>query len=124
MPLYGSNIQAGFPSPADDYIEDKIDLNKQLIKNPSATYFVKVSGDSMLDANIREGDILVVDKSLKPINNRIVIAAVDGELTVKRLKKVGHKVALVAENNKYSEIKMTNQELIIWGVVTYIIHKA
>ena len=94
LPLYSSKVPAGFPSPADDHMEGKLDLNTHLVKHPTATFFVKASGDSMIGAGIHDGDILVVDRSLEPRQSRIVIAAVDGQLTVKRLKKKGKKIYL------------------------------
>jgi DNA polymerase V len=87
IPLFSSKISAGFPSPADDYIESQLDLNQHLITNPCATFFLKVSGDSMIEAGISEGDLLIVDKSLTPAHGKVVIAAYNGELTVKRLYK-------------------------------------
>src|SRR6056300_150258 len=124
LPIYSNKVPAGFPSPADDHIEGKLDLNTHLIKHPSATFFVKATGDSMIGAGIHEGDILVVDRSLEPRNGKIIIAAVDGSLTVKRLVKNGKSTMLSPENNKYEPIKLTeNNDIIIWGVVTNVIHK-
>ena len=124
LPIYSNKVTAGFPSPADDHIEGKLDLNTHLIKHPSATFFVKATGDSMIGAGIHEGDILVVDRSLEPRNGKIIIAAVDGSLTVKRLVKNGKSTMLSPENNKYKPIKLTeNNDIIIWGVVTNVIHK-
>lgn len=124
LPLYSSSVQAGFPSPADDYVEGKLDLNEYLVKNPVATFFVRVSGESMINAGIYPDDILVVDKSITPINNKIVIAALDGYLTVKRLiiNKKGN--FLMPENDKFSPIEISNNmDMIIWGVVTSVLHK-
>ena len=124
LPLFASKVAAGFPSPADDFMDTKLDLNTHLIKHPSATFFVKATGDSMIGAGIHEGDILVVDRSLEPRNGKIIIAAVDGSLTVKRLVKNGKNTMLSPENNKYKPIKLTeNNDIIIWGVVTNVIHK-
>ena len=123
LPLYTSSVQAGFPSPADDYLEEKLDLNKYLIKHPSATFFVKVTGDSMIKAGIHSGDILIVDRSIEPKNNKIVIAAIDGELTVKRLSYKPDGNYLQPENDNYSPIKIDeHNDLTIWGVVTNVLH--
>ena len=123
FPLFISSIKAGFPSPADDYIEKNLDLNEYLIKHPSATFFLKVEGESMIDAGIHSGDILIVDRSLEPKNNKIIIAALDGELTVKRIKKTKNKLFLVPENNQYLPIEITNEmDFSIWGIVIYVIH--
>lgn len=124
IPIFASNIAAGFPSPADDYIEDAIDLNKHLVEHPSATFFVRVKGSSMEGAGINDGDVLIVDRSLKAKSKSIIVAIVDGELTVKRLKESAKKVFLVPENSNYSEVEITSDRFEIWGVVTYIIHKA
>ena len=129
IPLYLESIKAGFPSPADDYIEKRLDLNKFLIKNPPATFFVKVEGNSMEMANIYKGDILIIDKSLTPKNNDIIIANINGEFTVKRLKIKDNDIYLMAEShsfkNTFSEIKIDpTWDFDIFGVVTYIIHKA
>ncbi|MBD3425896.1 MAG: translesion error-prone DNA polymerase V autoproteolytic subunit [Candidatus Omnitrophica bacterium] len=123
MPLYTSHISAGFPSPADDYIEKRLNLNDLVIKNPASTFFVRVSGDSMQDAGINHGDILVVDRSRTPGNSSIVIAVLNGELTVKRIRKTRKKLYLVPENEEYSEIEITGEEeFVVWGVVTNVIH--
>lgn len=125
LPLFISKVPAGFPSPAEDYIEKYLDLNELLIKHPSATYFVKVSGNSMIEAGIHDGDILIVDRALEPKNNDIVIAIVDGELTVKRLVIKDNKIYLYPENSNYKPIEIDSEErdLLIWGIATYVIHK-
>ena len=124
LPLYSSKVPAGFPSPADDHMEGKLDLNTHLVKHPTATFFVKASGDSMLGAGIHDGDILVVDRSLEPRTGKVVIAAVDGQLTVKRLQKKGSKTFLVPENKKFRSIELNeSNDVKIWGVVTNVIHK-
>jgi len=123
-PLYSHSISAGFPSPADDYIEDRLDLNELLIENKAATFFLRVKGDSMINAGIHHGDIIVVDRSLQPVHRAIVVAVVDGELTVKRLIIFGRTTELHAENPKYAPIRLQEgQELIIWGVVTSSVHQ-
>lgn len=123
LPLYHNLISAGFPSPADDELEDKLDLNELLIKHPSATFFLKVSGSSMVKAGIHHNDILIVDRSLEPANGKVVIASVNGELTVKRLRIDGKKVQLVAENEAYAPIDINEEaDFRIWGVVTNVVH--
>ena len=123
IPLYSSAIPAGFPSPADDHIEAMLDLNQHLIHNPSATFMVRAIGDSMIGAGIHSGDILIVDRSITPSTDKIVIAAVDGELTVKRLHLEKRTMQLVSENPKYRTIYVTEQQdTVIWGVVTNVIH--
>lgn len=122
IPLYLSKVQAGFPSPAEDYMESKLDLNKYLVNRPASTFFVRATGDSMIEAGIREGDILVVDRSLEAVNNKIVIAVVEGEFTVKKYKLYDKVPYLVPENNKYPKIKLGN-DAEIWGIVTAVIHK-
>ena len=124
LPLYSSKVQAGFPSPADDYIERKLDLNTHLIAHPAATFFVTAAGDSMKNANIQTGDMLIVDRSLEATHGKIVIAAVNGELTVKRLSRQHGLVKLLAENPDYEPIDITDDlDLVIWGVVTHVIHQ-
>lgn len=125
LPLLLSEVIAGFPSPADDYIDKKIDLNEQLISNKAATFLVRAYGDSMLDANIKPGDILVVDRSIDARHNSIIIAILNGELTVKRLKQQNGRLFLAPENPEYPLLEITEDiSFEVWGVVTYIIHKA
>lgn len=122
-PLFLSGVSAGFPSPADDYLDRKLDLNEHLVKNPAATFFVRVAGDSMTGAGINDNDILVVDRSLEPNTNNIVIAVVNGELTVKRLIKKQGNWRLVAENHNYPDLEINEETpLEIWGVATFAIH--
>ena len=124
IPLYGNKVAAGFPSPADDYLEEKIDINQYLIRHPASTFLVRASGESMINAGIFPNDILVVDKSLKAENGKVVIAAIDGELTVKRYRENGGEITLNAENEKYENITFEKKsEAYIWGVVTNVIHK-
>ncbi|PPR40629.1 MAG: LexA repressor [Alphaproteobacteria bacterium MarineAlpha5_Bin12] len=123
IPVFVDKVSAGFPSPASDYIEHKLDLNNYLISNPAATFIVKASGTSMIDANIQSGDLLIVDKSLTPKNNSIVIASIFGDLTVKRLKKKNKAIFLVANNTNYPSFEIKEEtDCFIWGVVTYVIH--
>lgn len=122
LPLFLESVPAGFPSPADDHIEAKLNLNEFLIKHPEATFFVRVTGDSMVNAGISSGDILIVDRSLEPSNNKIIVAVIDGEITVKRLLKKNSKIFLVPENPKYNPIEIKGEhEFSVWGVVTSII---
>jgi len=124
LPFFVDSVPAGFPSPADDYQENSLDLNEHLIKHPSATFFVKVSGDSMINAGIFSGDTLIVDRALTPRNNQIVVAAVDGEFTVKRFQKKGKKIFLAAENPDYHPLEINEEnDFQIWGVVIYVIHQ-
>lgn len=123
LPFYQHAISAGFPSPADDEMAEKFDLNELLIKHPSATFFLRVAGSSMIKAGIHHNDILIVDRSVEAKNGKIVIAAVNGELTVKRLFIEGDRIQLIAENDSYRPIDITgDKELHIWGVVTNVIH--
>jgi DNA polymerase V len=124
IPLYSSKVQAGFPSPADDYIERYLDLNAEYIKHPSATFLVTASGESMIDAGIFDGDVLIVDKSLEATDGAIVIAALNGELTVKRLSRQKERVQLIPANPKFKPIDITEeQDVVIWGVVTLVLHR-
>jgi len=117
-------VAAGFPSPADDYIDQTLDLNEHLVAHPTATFFVRASGDSMLGAGIHNKDILVVDRALDPKNGDVVIAALDGELTVKRISNKGGRVWLLPENPEYKPLEVGPETCFeIWGVVTYVIHK-
>ena len=123
LPLYLSRIKAGFPSPAEDYVDKKLDLNEHLIKHPASTFFVKVKGDSMVGAGINSGDILIVDRSLEPKDKRIVVAVVNGDFTVKRISKRGDKLSLLSENPKYSPIEIKDgMDFEVWGVVVHVIH--
>ncbi|MDM2723451.1 MULTISPECIES: translesion error-prone DNA polymerase V autoproteolytic subunit [Citrobacter] len=124
LPLFGDLVPCGFPSPAQDYVEKRIDLNELLVQHPSATYFVKSSGDSMIGAGIGNGDLLVVDRSKKPVHGDIVIAAIDGEFTVKRLQ-LNPVVMLVPENSAYAPIRISSEDTLdIFGVVTFIVKAA
>ena len=121
--FFTSRVEAGFPSPADDYLEGTLDLNEHLIRRPAATFFLRVSGDSMTGAGIYPGDILIVDRSLTPADGRIVIAVVDGELTVKRLSRQHGRIRLLPENPRYPPIEITaEQDLRVWGVVVHAVH--
>jgi DNA polymerase V len=124
LPLYGSKVAAGFPSPAEDYIADNLDLNEYLIKHPAATFLVKATGDSMINAGIHDNDILVVDRSLKPSPGKIIIIAIDGQLTVKRLHKSDQgSFVLMPDNPAYKPIEVREgSDTYIWGVVTQVIH--
>lgn len=123
-PLFGHKVKAGFPSPADDFVEAWLDLNEHLIEHRDATFFLKASGDSMIGAGIQEGNLLVVDRSLEARHGDIVIAVIDGELTVKRLEKRRGHIRLIAENPAYAPIELQDgQELTIWGVVTSVIQR-
>ncbi|MGL1935982.1 MAG: translesion error-prone DNA polymerase V autoproteolytic subunit [Fibrobacterales bacterium] len=123
LPLLLSAVQAGFPSPADDYIEKRLDLNDYLMANPTATYYMRVAGDSMEEAGIHHDDLLVVDCSLKPRNRDIVVAVLNGEFTVKRLRIYRQRYSLVPENPNYPVIEITEEmEFRIWGVVSHVVH--
>jgi len=122
LPFADVGISTGFPSPADDFIELTIDLNKHLIKHKDSTFFAKVKGHSMKDAGIYDGDLLIIDKSLEPQDGKIAICQIDGEFTVKRIKKEKDIVWLVAENEDFKPIKVTEEnELLIWGIVIHSI---
>jgi DNA polymerase V len=117
-------VSAGFPSPAADFMENSIDLNKELSDNPLATFYIKVKGNSMIDAGINDKDVLVVDRSLEPQHNKIAICFIDGEFTVKRIKLKDNTLQLAPENKNYEPIYITEEnQLIIWGIVTYVIKK-
>tara|TARA_B100000674_G_scaffold451053_1_gene421528 strand:+ start:708 stop:1139 length:432 start_codon:yes stop_codon:yes gene_type:complete len=122
--LVEQGISAGFPSPADDFKEIRISLDKELVKNQESTFYARVSGDSMLGAGIDDGDLLVIDKSLSPENGKIAVCFIDGDFTVKRIVKEKGKLYLKAENKKYKPIEIREEnELIIWGIVDYVIKK-
>ena len=123
VPLFNDKVAAGFPSPADDYIEKTLDLNDLLVQKPAATFFVRAEGESMLGAGIHPNDILVVDRSIEAVPGKIVICALNGELTVKRLKSMADKIILGAENPAYPDIIIQEAiDVVIWGVVTSVIH--
>ena len=123
IPLLSDAISAGFPSPADDYTEENIDLNDHLISNPFSTFFLRVKGDSMINAGIQDKDLIIVDKSLTAKPGDIIIAMIDGEFTIKRLSIRNNELYLKAENNTYPDFKFKNHiDIQIWGVVVYSIH--
>ncbi|GGA66348.1 SOS-response transcriptional regulator UmuD-like protein [Flavobacterium palustre] len=124
IPFIPDGVSAGFPSPAADFMENNIDLNKELSENPLATFYIKVKGNSMIDAGIEDKDVLIVDRSIEPQDNKIAICYIDGEFTVKRIKLEKDCLYLMPENSNYSPIKVTEEnQLIIWGIVTYVIKK-
>ena len=124
IPFIPDGVSAGFPSPAADFMENNIDLNKELSENPLATFYIKVKGNSMIDAGIEDKDVLVVDRGLEPQNNKIAVCFIDGEFTVKRIKLEQDCLFLMPENSNYAPIKVTDEnQLIIWGIVTYVIKK-
>ncbi|MDG3582651.1 MULTISPECIES: LexA family protein [Galbibacter] len=124
LELVDGGISAGFPSPAEDFKETRIDLNKELIKNTEATFYARVSGQSMEGAGLDDGDLLIIDKSLEPIDGKIAVCFIDGEFTVKRLKIGKEGLLLMPENKKYKPLKIEEEnKLIIWGIVTYVIKK-
>ena len=123
LPLFGSKIPAGFPLPADDHLEATIDLNRQFVRHPAATFFVRVKGFSMIKAGIHDGDMLIVDRSLEAQSGSIVIAVVNGDLSLKRLLINGNEVWLMPENPKFQPLQITDgMELQVWGVVAHVIH--
>ncbi len=122
LPFVDDGISAGFPSPALDFVDLSIDLNKHLIKNPSATFYGKVKGDSLINAGIHNGDLLIIDRSLEPTNGKIAVCYIDGEFTAKRIKLEKNVAWLIAENINYQPIKVTkDNNFLIWGIVTYVI---
>ncbi len=124
LTLYSTRVSAGMPSPAEDYEEEKLDLHALLLPNPGQTFLVQVCGDSMTGCGIQPGDILTVDRSIQPTTGRVVIAVLDGEMTVKRFKQENSKVFLMPENKDYSPIEiLEGMDLRIWGVVTNVIHQ-
>lgn len=123
IPLYACKVTAGFPSPADDFIERDLDLNEHLIRNPTATFLFRVWGDSMVNAGIHSNSVLIVDRSLKPADGNVVIAIINGEFIVRRIKFYKNDIWLIAENTQYKPIKIkTELEFEIWGVVIHAIH--
>jgi DNA polymerase V len=123
-PLAGATVSAGFPSPADDYMEAGIDLNRELIRNPGSTFFGRVKGTSMKDSGIHDGDVLIIDKSVEPYNGAIAVCFLDGEFTVKRIRIEKSTLYLVPENREFKPIAVTDRnDFMVWGVVTYVIKK-
>ncbi len=124
VPFYQSNVPAGFPSPAENFMDLDLSLQDYLVQNPSATFCVRVTGDSMKNAGISSGDVMIVDRALEPKNNTIVLAVLDGEFTVKRIQKKGDDLFLNPENKDFKAIQITEEmNFQVWGVVTHIIHK-
>lgn len=122
LPFVDNGISAGFPSPALDFVDISIDLNKHLIKHPSATFYGRVKGDSLKNAGIHNGDMLIIDRSLEPQNGKIAVCYIDGEFTAKRIKIEKDVVWLIAENENYPPIKVTEaNDFLIWGIVTHVI---
>mgnify|MGYP003477469276 FL=1 len=122
LPFVDGGISAGFPSPALDFVDAKIDLNKHLIKHPSATFYGRVKGDSLKNAGISDGDLLIIDRSLEPSSGKIAVCYIDGEFTAKRIKKTKTEVWLLPENEDYPPIKIEeDNNFIVWGIVTHVI---
>lgn len=123
LPLYITRVRAGFPTPNEGEIEEKLDLNAHLIQHPAATFFVRVEGSSMIDAGINEGDLLIVDRAKQPQDGDVILAVLDGEFTVKRLSKKG-KLFLEPANEDFAPIEITeDMDFQVWGVVTYTVRK-
>ena len=124
LPFITSGIKAGFPSPAADFDETRISLDKALVKNPDTTFYAKANGQSMKGAGIDDGDIMIIDRSIEPRNNKIAVCLIDGEFTVKRIKKTKEELLLMPENSDFQPIKINeDNQLVIWGIVTYVIKK-
>ena len=122
MWLAGEGVSAGFPSPADDFKETRISLDKVAVKNEAATFYARVDGQSMIGAGLDDGDLLVIDRSLEPQDGKIAVCLIDGDFTVKRLKVEKDCVWLMAENKRYKPIQVTEEnELMIWGIVTHVL---
>jgi DNA polymerase V len=122
--IANGTVAAGFPSPAGDYLDNRIDIFEYLIQHPTATFYVRVKGNSMINASIHDGDLLVVDRSIEQKNNQVVVAVIDGEFTVKRISKHNNKLYLIPENETFKPIEITEtMNFEVWGVVTFVIHK-
>ena len=122
--FYANSIPAGFPSPADDFLEKQLDLNDYLIRNKAATFLVKVEGRSMENAGIYDGDVLVIDRSVEPVSGKVVLGVLNGEFTVKRISMQGSKVLLIPENENFQPIELTEEmDFKIWGVATFSLHR-
>ena len=124
IPLFASRVPAGFPSPAEDHLETALDLNDLVVKHPAATFFVRVEGHSMVDAGIQDGDVLVVDRALEPGQDTVVVAALNGEFTVKRIGKIDGQLYLLPASSTHAPMLITEEvDFLVWGVVTYVIHR-
>jgi len=124
MPLVLTKIQAGFPSPAEDYLEERLSLDKELIRNRSATFFARVTGNSMINSGISDGDLVVVDRALDPKADSVLLCVMDGEFTLKKVKKIGNTLYMIPENPDYPPIKVSDDsDFRVWGVVTYSIKR-
>jgi DNA polymerase V len=122
LPLFSNSISAGFPSPADDHLEDRLDLNRYLISQPASTFFMRFEGEPMLESGLQQGDLLIVDRSVDPTDSKIVVAAINGELVVRRVRQSRRQLRLLSENPNCPTICITKDtEFQIWGVVTYVI---
>ena len=124
LPLSGERVAAGFPSPAEDYASLSLDLNRELVKNPASTFYARVSGLSMIDEGINDGDLLVIDKSITPYDGCLAVCYIDGEFTLKRFERHKEHALLVPANKEFTPIKVTAEnDFCIWGIVTYLIKK-
>jgi DNA polymerase V len=125
IPLFTESVPAGFPSPAEDYMDTSLNLQDHLIQNPSATFCVRAVGESMKNAGIQSGDMMLVDRSLEPQHNSIILAVIDGEFTVKRISVTKQGISLMPENDDFPPIPITEEmDFQVWGIVTFVIHKA
>jgi len=124
IPFFGCRVPAGFPSPAEDYQENALSLNDLVVDHPASTFFVRVDGDSMVEAGIHHGDVVVIDRALEPGADSVVVAAVDGQFTIKRISKTNGGLLLLPANKEHVPIQITeDMDFCVWGVVTYVIHK-
>lgn len=124
LPFAEGGVRAGFPSPAQDYMENSIDLNRDLVAHPESTFYARVAGDSMIDAGLEEGDILVIDKSLEAKDGDVVVCVIDGEFTVKTLETAPDCIRLHPANSAYPTLTVTESEgFEVWGIVTFVIKK-
>lgn len=121
LPYVHEGISAGFPSPALDFVDLTIDLNRHLIKNPSATFYGRVKGESLKNAGINSGDLLIIDRSLEPTNGKIAVCYIEGEFTAKRIKITKKEIWLLPENESYQPILVNDENFLIWGIVTHVI---
>ena len=124
LPFVGTGISAGFPSPAEEYIDLSLDLNRELVTNPSSTFYGRVKGSSMKDAGVLDGDVLVIDKSLQPKSGQIAVCYLDGEFTIKYIKITANRCFLIPANDQFPTIEVSeDNDFRIWGIVTYVIKK-